>query len=397
MSTSRKATRKRLPKSRKRNAVIPAVPMPLRHVGSSQKITHRELGEQKIQKSEALLAQAEQLAKLGSWEWDLETGSIIWSDNMYRLRGFAPREVALTEEFCSGLLTPPDRERGRELLAQAIASGQTGEHEFRAAIKDGTLRVFQTRFSAVVSESGKVLRIVGTTQDINDRKLAEEKTQESEALLRRLTQDLMHAQDTERRQIARNLHDSTGQDLVALATNLGLLRGTIPSNDRRAHKLAAQAEALTEKMIAEVRTLSYLLHPPMLEEGGLEDAIRHCVQGFSSRSGIAVNLEISRGFGRIAADLELALFRVVQESLTNIHRHSGSSAAAIRIQRSPAKVTLEVSDKGSGISSRQGDRGTPLIGVGIPSMQERMKQIGGMLEIESGDHGTTVRATVSTE
>jgi len=396
MSTPSKATRKPPPKSRKRNAVIPTVPMPLRHVGSSQKITHRELGEQKIRKSEVLLAQAEQLANLGSWEWNLETGAIIWSDNMYRLRGFAPREVALTEEFCSGLLTPPDRERGKELLAQAVASGQPGEHEFRAATKDGTLRFFQTRFSAVVSESGKVLRIVGTTQDITDRKLAEEKIQKSEASLRSLAQDLMHAQDAERRQIARDLHDSTGQDLIALATNLGRLRATISSNNRKARKLVAQSEALTERMIAEVRTLSYLLHPPMLEEGGLEDALRHCVQGFSSRSGITVKLEISRGFGRIATELELALFRIVQESLTNIQRHSESSEATIRIQRSLAKVTLEVSDKGSGISGRQENRGKPPTGVGIPSMQERMKQIGGMLEIESGDPGTTVRATVST-
>jgi PAS domain S-box-containing protein len=396
MSTSRRATRKPLLKSRNRNAVIPALSMPLPQVGGSQKIPRPEFDEQKIYKSEALLAQAEQLANLGSWEWDLENGAIIWSDNMYRLRGFTPREVALTEEFCSGLLTPSDRERGKELLAQAIASGKSGEHEFRAAIKDGTLRVFQTRFSPVISDSGKVLRIMGTTQDITDRNLAEEKIQKSEALLRRLTRELMHAQDIERRQIARDLHDSTGQDLVALATNLGQLRGTIPSNSRKVRKLVAQAQALTERMIAEVRTLSYLLHPPMLEEGGLEDAICHCVQGFSSRSGISVKLEISRGFGRIGADLELALFRVVQESLANIQRHSGSSEATIRIQRSPAKVTLEVSDKGSGISRRQENRGTPLIGVGIPSMQERMKQIGGVLEIESGDQGTTIRATVST-
>jgi signal transduction histidine kinase len=206
----------------------------------------------------------------------------------------------------------------------------------------------------------------------------------------------MRAQDTERRQIARDLHDSTGQELVALATNLGRLRGTIPSNNRKARTLVAQAEALTERTTSEVRTLSYLLHPPMLEEGGLEDAIRHYVQGFSSRSEIIVKLEISPGFGRIAADLELALFRVVQESLTNIQRHSGSSKVTIRIQSSPAKMTLEVSDNGSGISSRQENRGTPLIGVGIPSMQVRMKQIGGMLEIESGDQGTTIRATVPT-
>jgi len=146
-------------------------------------VPDRKLAHGKIQKSESLLAQAEQLANLGSWEWDLETGAIIWSDNMYRLRGFAPREVALTKRFCSGLLNSADRKRGKTLLAQAIASGQPGEQEFRSATRDGSIRTFKTRFSAVTSESGKVNRIVGTTQDITDHKLAEEKIQKSKLLL----------------------------------------------------------------------------------------------------------------------------------------------------------------------------------------------------------------------
>jgi PAS domain S-box-containing protein len=156
---------------------------PLRIVGSTQDVTDHRLAEERIQKSEALLVEAEQIAHMGSWEWDLETRAIRWSDNMYRLRGFAPGEVALSEEVCSALFKPADRERARDLLAKAIESGQLGEHEFRGEIKNGSIRAFHTRFAPVFSDSGRVVRIVGTTQDITDRKLAEEKIQKSEAML----------------------------------------------------------------------------------------------------------------------------------------------------------------------------------------------------------------------
>jgi len=154
---------------------------------------------------------------------------------------------------------------------------------------------------------------------------------------------------------------------------------------------------MADRCVGEVRTLSYLLHPPMLDEAGLEDAIRHYADGLAKRIGIKVALEISPRFERMTPDIEVALFRVVQESLTNIQRHSGSREAKIRILRDPEKITLDVIDKGGGIRGSKRRQNGELnlgFGVGIPSMHERVKLIGGHLEIESGRRGTTVRVTI---
>jgi signal transduction histidine kinase len=215
--------------------------------------------------------------------------------------------------------------------------------------------------------------------------------------LRRLSGQLLLLQDEERRRIARDLHDSTGQDLVALATALSQLRASIPSSSRRLRKLASECQALAEQCIREIRTLSYLLHPPMLEEEGLEDAIRLFVEGFTKRSAIQVELEVSPELGRLGPDAELTLFRVVQESLNNIQRHSGSPRAKIQLARNPQEITLEVSDAGSGISEKQAMRDGEIpfkLGVGIPSMHERVKLVGGQLTIDSGSSGTIVRVTI---
>jgi PAS domain S-box-containing protein len=489
-------------------------------VGNAQAITDRKLAEEKIQENQALLVQAEQLANLGSWEWDLETGAIVWSDNMYRLRGFAPREVAVTEEFCSGLLNPVDRERGRELLAQAIASGQSGEHEFRCAMKDGSIRAFQTRFSAVISEFGKVLRIVGTTQDITDRKLAEEriqkseallaqaeqlanlgswesdletgamtwsdnmyrlhgfapgevvpnlelclqmlspddrerarnfvveaiasqrsmeheypsstkdgririhltrfvpffsesgvplrivgstqditdrklaeeKIQKSEALLRRLSQELMHAQDIERRQIARNLHESVGQTLAALKMTLANLEHAVRENTEEAWGDLQAVRGLAEDAIREIRVVSYLMHPPMLDEAGLRPTIQWYARGFSERSGIDTTFGADERIGRLPQQVETTVFRIVQEALTNVHRYAGSRTATIRLSQTEDRLRLEVQDQGCGLQPiAPGRNSRP--GVGIAGMRERVKQLNGAFEIESvAGRGTTVRA-----
>ncbi len=392
MSTSRKGSRKPQ-KSRKGGTINSAVPIPTRLIGNAEKITDRKIGKEKIHKSETLLAQAEQLANLGSWEWDLETGAIIWSDNMYRLRGFAPREVALTEEFCSGLLHSADRERGKELLAQAIASGQSGQHEFRTAIKDGSIRVFQTRFSPVISESGKVLRIVGTTQDITEHKLAKERIHKSETLLRRLSQDLINTQDADRRQIARELHESAGQTLAALKMTLANLEYALRENTEEVPRHLQAARAQAEDAIREIRVLSYLMHPPMLDELGLEPTIRWYARGFSERSGIETTFEFDGKITRLPLQVETTIFRIVQEALTNIHRYSGSRTATIRLNGEEGSICVEIKDQGCGLQAPP--ERTSKVGVGIAGMHERVRQLKGRLEIESvAGQGTVVRAVI---
>jgi len=288
------------------------------------------------------------------------------------------------------MLHPDDRERILKAWHKSVTKGTPYEQEERHRRVDGTYRWFLARGLPFRDAEGRIVRWYGTNTDIEDRKQAEKE-------LRLLSGQLLRSQDEERRRIARELHDSTGQDLVALATTLSQLHASIPSSSRKSRKLASQCQAIADQCIRDVRTLSYLLHPPMLDEAGLEDAIRHSAGGFTERTGIEVELEISPRLGRMKPHVELALFRVVQESLANIHRHSGSPQAKIRIDREPGKITLEISDKGGGISGDlRGQNGKMSfgLGVGIPSMHERVTLIGGQLDIESNSSGTTVRVTI---
>jgi PAS domain S-box-containing protein len=288
------------------------------------------------------------------------------------------------------MLHPDDRERVLKAWHESVTNGTPYEQEERHRGVDGTYRWFLARGVPLRNAEGRIERWYGTNTDIEARKQGEEE-------LRRLSGQLLRLQDEERRRIARDLHDSTGQDLVALATTLSQLRASIPSSSKKLRKLASHCKALGDQCIRDVRTLSYLLHPPMLDEAGLEDALRHYASGFTERTGIQVELEISPRFGRMKPDVELALFRVVQECLTNIQRHSGSLQARIGMDRDTAKIALEISDKGSGISGtqrRQNGKVLYGLGVGIPSMHERVKLLGGQLDIESGSSGTTVRVTI---
>jgi len=288
------------------------------------------------------------------------------------------------------MLHPGDRERVLNAWHESVTKGTLYEQEERHRSADGAYRWFLARGVPLRNADGRIVRWYGTNTDIEDRKQAEEE-------LRRLSGQLLRLQDEERRNIARELHDSMGQDLVALATMLGQLRSSMPVAERKLRRLLSKCRDLADKCIGEVRTLSYLLHPPMLEQAGLGDAIRGYVKGFTQRSGIHVELELSPCVGRMPQDVELALFRIVQEALTNIHRHSGSQQAKIRIHRN-SNLTLEISDLGRGPSPSvpRGKGDTRFeFGVGIRSMQERMKLIGGRLEVVSSTHGTTVRGAIS--
>jgi signal transduction histidine kinase len=231
--------------------------------------------------------------------------------------------------------------------------------------------------------------------ELEDR--VKERTRELAAAnegLRELSGRLLQSQDDERRRIARELHDSVGQLLAGLSMNLSAVRTDIDQLIRTANALT-DSEDLVKEMTREVRTMSYLLHPPLLDEAGLLSALRWYVEGFADRSKIKVDLRAPESFERVSRELEITVFRVVQECLTNIHRHSGSPSATIRVTRSMGEVRVEVEDRGKGLSVEKqfeiASGGTP--GVGIRGMRERVRQLGGSLDIKSGGDGTTVVAS----
>ncbi|MGH9572252.1 MAG: GAF domain-containing sensor histidine kinase [Candidatus Acidiferrales bacterium] len=205
---------------------------------------------------------------------------------------------------------------------------------------------------------------------------------------------LYRSQDEERRRIARELHDSTGQKLALLSINLSILKDGIPAQLRE-EKLA-QCASLTSSISDELRTLSYLLHPPMLDDCGLETALQWYVSGINQRPGLKVELEITYELPRLTQEAELALFRVVQASLTNVHLHSKASKAFVRVEQTPAEVIVTIIDNGQGIPDGVVDRAsrTSKVGVGIAGMRERMAQLSGFLEIKTSSRGTKVIANV---
>ena len=223
----------------------------------------------------------------------------------------------------------------------------------------------------------------------------------AERTTRGLAASLVRAQDEERRRIARDLHDSTGQHLIAATLIAGRIEKTLPA---AAQPALRHLEDMLQQSIREVRTVSYLLHPPLLDEAGLGLALRHYIEGFQERSSIAVELDISPTVERLAPDRELVLFRVVQEALTNISRHSKSPTAQIRLMRERATngdaIVLTIEDAGKGMPGVRGVRklidqkNAPTRGVGLASMRERLRQIGGRLEIDSVVGRTTVRAVL---
>lgn len=213
--------------------------------------------------------------------------------------------------------------------------------------------------------------------------------------LRQLTARLLNLQDEERRRIARELHDNAGQALSALAMNLDAVTKDLERLMKTAGTVADSA-SLVRQMSDDIRTMSYLLHPPLLDETGLASALQWYVDGFAERSKIAAKLECGKDLGRLSREVETAIFRLVQECLTNIHRHSGSPTAAIRIARSDGYVRLEVRDSGKGISpeKRAQMQSGGTVGVGIRGMQERVRQLGGSLEVSSDGTGAGTRILV---
>ena len=228
---------------------------------------------------------------------------------------------------------------------------------------------------------------------VQAHRMAEEAGQRQEEY-RQLSSRLLTLQDEERRRLALDLHDSTAQRLSALIMNLDMLEGTKTMLDAQSRRALAESRALAERCAREVRTLAYLLHPPLLDEAGLVSAVRWFAEGFKKRSGIHVVMDLGE-VGRLQGPIETALFRVVQESLTNAHRHASTTTVSIRLTAAADTVALDIQDRGHGLRVTQHGPLVPgTLGVGIQGMRERVRQLGGTFDIEFTNKGTRVHVCV---
>jgi PAS domain S-box-containing protein len=263
------------------------------------------------------------------------------------------------------------------------------EGELQQRRRDGSQVTVASRWTTLRDHNGKSVGWLEINTDITARKRAEEAA-------RSLSGRILTLQDDERRRIARGLHDSLGQYLTALKINLDRLS----TSDNGNPALASESAGIVEKCLTETRTISYLLHPPMLDEAGFASAARWYVDGFSQRSGIKVNLHLPPELGRMHRDVEVALFRAVQEALTNTHRHSGGSMVDIHLSLDTKELQLKITDDGRGIPAKRlrGLIEQPAeAGVGLAGMRERMRELGGSLEIRSDRAGTMVAVCIPVE
>jgi PAS domain S-box-containing protein len=331
------------------------------------------------------------LKTLGYSEADVAAGKLRWDDltpPQYREADAMAVEQIRTQGKCDVYEKAYVARDGRlvPILVGASTIGDSGsEAEVAAFVTDLTpLRAAQEELRKANEElERKVMeRTAELETEVGDRKRAE-------MSLRELSAQLLRTQDEERRHMARELHDHAGQTLVALTLNLSAMQNLVGNDDTEIASLAAQTQQLSNDLSREIRTLSYLLHPPLLDEAGLASALSWYVDGFTKRSNIQVELELPERFGRLPRDLEIVVFRIVQESLTNVHRHSGSSWARISLARSNDFVDFEISDCGKGIPAER-QMTIARSGVGVRGMEERVRQFDGTLRIVSDPEGTKV-------
>jgi PAS domain S-box-containing protein len=349
-------------------------------------ITERKRAEEALAESEERFRSLVQNATVGIYRATPDGRILMANPTLVRMLGFDSfEELAARNLEREGFEPSYSRRAFKEQIER---EGEVKSLEAAWTKRDGSVVFVRESARAARADDGSVLYYDGIVEDVTQRKQAEES-------MRQLSGRLLRIQDEERRHIARELHDTTAQSLAALAINLSVVKDSAPDLKPRASACLSESLQLAEQCSREVRTLSYLLHPPLLDEVGLTSALRWYTGGFAQRSGIEVHLDVSPELARLPADVELTFYRIVQEGLTNIHLHSGSKTARIRLERRPEQIVLTMADEGHGIPARILERAegyAPEFGVGIQGVRERMRQLGGRLEISSSSEGTTLTA-----
>lgn len=342
--------------------------------------------EDNLKHHETMIEQAEEIANIGRFDYDIRDGSASCSARLLHMLQLDPASEVLSARQVWEIVHPEDTARVQDEIASAIAQRRPLDAEYRCILTDGSIRILHARGAPLIDSKGCVIRFAGVAQDVTSRKMTEQK-------LHRLSQQLMQLRDDEQRRMARQLHETAAQTLAALKMTIKRVEESLPKQDDVAHALLRSAAILADDTSREIRTLAYLMHPPMLDASGLPSALRWFIEGFSKRSGIAAKVSIAGDFGRSSRAIETTIFRIVQEALTNVHRHSGSRTAEVRLARKARTIRLEIEDQGRGMKCDLPALHDPaLLGVGIAGIRERVKQLAGSMHIVTAPKsGTTIQ------
>jgi PAS domain S-box-containing protein len=345
-------------------------------------ITERRLAEQALREQRTLLAEAQKLAGLGCWEWDPVSGRVTWSDEMYSIYGVHPGEFRPSFESYLERIHPEDRARAAATVALALMDNRAFSMDERIVRPDGRVRQLRSHGEVVRDESGRPLKMVGACIDVTEQKAAE-------AALRALTRRLVEAEETERRRIARELHDRVGQNLSALNINLDILLGKL--QDAPARRRLEDSLKLVDATLQSIENVMADLRPALLDEYGLAAALAWYGEEYAQRTGIRVGVEAGEAGAGLRPEAAVALFRIAQEALNNAAKHSSAKRITVGLEERGSELVLSVSDDGKGFDPASAPRGR----WGMTTMRERAEAAGGRLSVDSSlGQGTTVRAAV---
>ena len=354
-----------------------------------QDVTQRRQADDALRTRERQLLLAQQIAHMGSWEWELHTGTLSWSDELCRILGLEPGAVRPSYEGFLALVHPDDRDAVRETIDRAAGDGQPFRFDFRTCRPDGAVRILHCRGEVTCDATGRPMRMFGTDQDVTELRLADEQLRLSQQKLRNLTAHQLEVREEERGRIAREIHDVLGQILTALKLDVSSLREMVahrePGVDTRLQEIAG----LLDTAIKDVRRLASELRPVVLDQLGLPAAVEWLSRDFQRRTGIECRVRAQLPVVTLPEEVSTGLFRIVQEALTNVARHSGASRVDVTLDLAGRIVSLSVTDNGKGLSdAAQASQDS----LGILGMRERALLLGGALELK-GEPGNGTRLT----
>ena len=363
-------------------------------------VTERKRTERELQRRERQLAEAQALARLGSWEWDICEDEVRWSDEMYLIHGLAPQERGLNLEHVLTFIVPEDRAVIREDIAHILQQAQARFHllgerdisippvQYRITRREGETRTLYGGGRLLLDEAGRPARMVGTVLDVTEQTQAAQALRESRRKLRLLSHRLLRLQEDERTRIARELHDQIGQALTAVKLHLEALRGTLPAH----LKPLTEGLRLMDRALEQVRTLSFDLRPSMLDDLGLAVALKSYARRQAAAAGLRLHLKTPSLLAEIPPQVQTTCFRIAQEAITNVIRHARAHHLHVALTQRNGALELVVQDDGVGFASTSLMQGSEL---GFLGMQERAEAVQGALDVVSQPgRGTTVRVSL---